>query len=182
MYIYIGFILLLNCIHSSKVELLPKDKCKEFCDENGGVCNTTTLICKCKYNYASFHNDYIDVNLNGNDTINNNKFCNYAKTSKLKSAFIEIIFGFGTGHLYSQRKLNGFLKLITYSFSFCCCCCLMILSAKIDTDNIDENQTFLKISTFLFLMCYCILIIWQIIDFVLFICGVYVDGNGIELY
>ena len=148
--------------------IIQTDKCIELCDSEGGTCSIDQ-ICKCKSGYSSFPLETI-------------KFCNYKKKNKFLSAFLELFIGFGVGHFYCGRQVNGYFKLILYSTCCCCSMCMIICSARIDLETNDENETSLRISVGIAMVCYLILLFWQFGDCALFLCGYYTDGNGIELY
>lgn len=153
---------------SENLIYIQNNKCLELCDTKGGTC-TTDQICKCKRNYATIPSE-------------NFKFCNYQRKNKLISAFLELFIGFGTGHFYSGRKINGCFKFIITTFSCCCSLCMIVLGSKFDTETNDQNQTTLKIAVILSMVCFLVFIFWQLCDCVLFLCNAYLDGNGIELY
>lgn len=144
--------------------------CNTICDEVGGVCIEDS-ICKCIEPYTTLPNE------------SNYKLCNYAKKSKLIAAFLELFIGFGIGHFYTERKINGYLKLMLYMLLCCVGCCSIAIGLRFNSDNPD-GPTGNQAAKFFFFIYACVLnfmMAWQIFDFFLMIFGVYVDGNNIEL-
>ena len=91
-------------------------------------------------------------------------------------------FGFGIGHIYCKRYLNGFIQLFGELISFCLMGCLFWYFLLYDN---HFNISFTLTNSFLKLYCpFAIVFVlsWQVIDTVLFFMGFYLDGNGIELF
>jgi TM2 domain-containing membrane protein YozV len=154
--------------------LLSQINCNLFCDnsicdEIGGFCIDDN-ICECKEGYTTL------------STAHNFKLCNYERKKAIKIAFLELFIGFGIGHFYTARYINGSIKLIIYSLLCCCCYCSIAIAYKLTQENQEGFNTMVTS----FLKAYGIitnlLIVWQIIDFILFITGGYTDGNNISLY
>jgi hypothetical protein len=142
--------------------------CNTICDEVGGTCIEET-ICKCNEPYTTLPNE------------GNYKLCNYPKKNKLIAAILELFIGFGIGHFYTERKINGYLKLMVYLLLCCIGCCAIAIGLRFTSENAEEYGNAAK---FFFYIYYCVLnfmMAWQIFDFFLMIFGVYVDGNNIEL-
>jgi hypothetical protein len=139
------------------------------CDERGGICKEDNT-CECNENYTTL------------STIKNYKFCNYERKRKLGIAFLELLVGFGMGHFYCGRKINGSIKLIAFTLLCCFCFCLVAFIAKISEDRQSSyNEVIFTLLNFYGLITN-IIIFWQIYDFLMFIIGVYRDGNNIALY
>ncbi len=139
------------------------------CDESGGICQENNT-CECKENYTTL------------PTIQNYKFCNYERKRKLGIAFLELLVGFGMGHFYCGRKINGSIKLTVFTLLCCACFCVVAFIAKISEDRQSNyNEVIITLLNFYGLITN-IIIIWQMYDFLMFITGVYRDGNNIPLY
>jgi hypothetical protein len=146
-------------------------KCNsKTCDERGGIC-IGDYICECKEDYTTLQSAV------------NFKFCNYQKKSKLYTALIEFFFGFGIGHFYAERKVNGYFKMIMFFFLCYFSCCAVALGVKIQGDQIRDNQnnTIVKFFFFIYLCILCIMGIWQVFDVFMIGFGFYNDGNDIPL-
>lgn len=149
----------------------------KICDEIGGYCKSEgyNYICQCKDEYTT-----LMIN-NINSTY---KFCNYEKKRALYASLLELFLGFGTGHFYALRKINGYFKLF---LSTICCwigCCSLMLGLKASNDVSQETFNREDLSKFFMCIYACIFntfLIWQIIDFFLFIFRFYNDGNSITL-
>lgn len=166
------------------------------CDENGGICDEN--ICKCKDNFTtSTKGNAITIYQNSNFYYDFNfKFCNYERKRALYAAVMEFFMGFGMGHFYSGRKINGCIKLIFFITLFCTSFCSLVIGIKLaenqgitDFRNLNnlvpENYANLSAVKFYFFIFACIInviFIWQIFDFLMFILKIYLDGNGINLY
>jgi TM2 domain-containing membrane protein YozV len=140
-----------------------------ICDEIGGIC-ISSEICQCR-------DEYTTLILN-----NNYKLCNYERKRSINTAFLELLIGFGMGHFYCGRYIHGSIKLISFILLCCSCYCSIILAYKLTEEN---RQDFNNLVYYLLKIYSCVtnmLIFWQVIDFLLFICGVYLDGNNIALY
>ena len=145
-------------------------KCQALCSIEGGECLSNNLKCKCKEGFTTVFNE------------ENFLFCNYKRSYKIVAGLIEFFFGFGFGHFYTKRYLNGFIQLFLEIISYCLMTCLFVGFIIYDR----RFNVFLD-TTYLFLKLYCPLIIlaiffWQTIDAILFFRGIYKDGNDIDLF
>ena len=165
-------IILTNDIYNNinNINNIP-EKCLELCSQKGGIC-TEDLKCICIKGYST---DFSDENF---------YFCNYKQYNKIIAGLIELIFGFGFGHFYCQRYINGYFQLTIELLSCCLLACLTGILYKLD---IIINNGAISYNTYLITNLYFPLIIfvlalWQIIDSILFLSCYYKDGNGISLY
>ena len=145
-------------------------KCQALCSIEGGECLSNNLKCKCKEGYTTLFNE------------ENFLFCNYKRSYKIVAGLIEFFFGFGFGHFYTKRYLNGFIQLFLEFIMYCLMAWLFVGLIIYDR---RFNIFFDKIYLFLKLCCPLIIMaifFWQIIDAILFFRGIYQDGNGIDLY
>jgi hypothetical protein len=144
------------------------EKCQEFCSMEGGECQN--LKCKCKEGYSTLFTEEKIL------------LCNYKRYNKISVGLVEFFFGFGIGHIYCKRYLNGFIQLFGELISFCLMGCLFWYFLLYDN---HFNISFTLTNSFLKLYCpFAIVFVlsWQVIDTVLFFMGFYLDGNGIELF
>ena len=172
LYLIIIFIKIITCINNSLNDNsnFLDQKCYELCSQIGGKC-TEDLKCICKKGYTTYFNE------------DNFYFCNYKQYNKNITGLIELIFGFGFGHLYCKRFVNGYLQLSVEFFLCCFMACL--ISVFYGVDNIINNGYLYYtniISNHYFPLFALILFFWQVIDSILFFSYFYKDGNGINLY
>jgi len=143
-------------------------KCKLYCNEKGGICTNNNLTCICK---PDFDTIYIK------DPI---ILCNYKKFNKYYSAFTELFIGFGFGHFLCDRILSGYIRLIIQLTTCFILSCFFSISVRI---NYEFNDSTVLNKTILYSFCIIfIILIWRIVDFILFITNKYKDGNNIKLY
>ena len=144
------------------------EKCQEFCSMEGGECSIN-LKCKCKEGYSTLF------------TEENIILCNYKRYNKITVGLIELFFGFGFGHFYCKRFLNGYIQLFGEFISYYILACLFCYFLFYDN---SFNIFFPLTHSFLKLYCPLAIVVvfsWQVIDCILFFRGFYLDGNGIEL-
>jgi hypothetical protein len=139
------------------------------CDEYGGICDENNT-CECKENYTTL------------PTHKSHKFCNYERKHKIAIAFLELLVGFGMGHFYCGRKINGSIKLMIFIILCCGCFCAVAFMAKISEEHRDNHNEVLLVLFKFYGTISNIFIIWQTYDFLMFLTGVYKDGNNIPLY
>lgn len=150
--------------------------CYTICDEIGGTCyedeNKKNQICQCKDDYTTLPEE------------KNHKLCNYAKKSKILFTVLELFIGFGIGHLYADRKVNGSLKLIIYLILCCISCCAVGLGIKYEQQRSQDGPESHAVKFFFFIYAIILNIIltWQLFDFLMIMFGFYDDGNNIPLY
>ena len=162
------YICILNNISSSEN---ITEKCQEICSLAGGECIINNLKCKCKQGYTTLFNE------------ENLILCNYKRYNRLAAGSIELLFGFGFGHFYCKRYLNGSIQLFGEFISYFLIICLFVNFILYDN---NFNFGYLTLTN-IYLKLYCPLFIviifsWQLIDFVLFFFGYYRDGNDIDLF
>ena len=161
--------LIFSIIITKVFALDNNNKCVQgLCDPNGGVCLNSS--CVCIKGYISYL------------TTINHSLCNYKQISSLTSGLLELFFGSGMGHFYAGRSINGLLKLsFTIFFCFSCCCSLHLIK-RLEEDPRTSGHPHIS---FLFIFAVTIgimIFFWQILDFFMFIFGIYHDGNNMPLY
>ena len=173
-YLYI-FIIIIQLTKSFKHSLEKDDlnspeKCNEFCSQIGGAC-TLDSKCICKYGFST--------NFNEENII----FCNYKQYNKIITGLIELFFGFGFGHFYCERVLNGYLQL-SIEFTFCYFMSFLMSAFLVADDLFHHGNPYYTniISNYYVPLFSSFLVLWQIIDSFLFFFCYYKDGNGINLY
>ena len=108
----------------------------------------------------------------------NYKLCNYQKKNRISTAFIELFMGFGVGHFYSERKINGFLKMLFFMLLSCIVCCSIALGHKFEREQ-NPNNSVARFFYYVYSFTMNIIFIWQIFDFLMFILNFYRDGNDV---
>lgn len=143
-------------------------------------CNTNQLCvsekCTCQSEYSSL--------------TSNSSACNYKKKSQKTAFLLELFVGFGGGHVYSERFVNGFCKivilpvilLIILLYNYLLKNDIMLLS-QVDKNKEENGKSLIKRLVFvLFLTCVCSgIAFWIIYDVIHFGLNKYLDGNGVEL-
>ena len=142
-----------------------------FCSIVGGICEKGSegKICKCQKDFTTPKED---------EFYN----CCYKQKSSVKAFFLEACFLFGLGHFYVGNKKLGFIKVIVYTI-------LLVPTILIILRRLYQKQRFIfdrniiikMFKTLWVLICGCTIIIWQMIDSVLFCLGGYTDNNGVKL-
>ena len=142
-----------------------------FCSKRGGRCEETESgkICKC---------------LPGFTTPEEDEFynCCYKQKSGIKAFFLEACLFFGVGHFYVGNKKLGIIKLIVYSVFFLSM--LFICFRRFYQKKrfiFDSNIIIKMFKTLWILASGCTVIIWQMVDSVMFCLGGYTDENGVKL-
>jgi hypothetical protein len=158
----------INCELSNSMQ----DKlvyCKlEICNSFGGLCNGQGH-CVC-------FNGFLTP-----DHLKDHIKCNYEQHNSKIAGLLETIFGCGTGHFYTGRKSNGTLKLFLI-FLFCgCIMTTLVLIRKIRQEVEAEDHPYISLFVILVAVFKIVLVIWQIVDGMLFFFKVYKDGNGYDL-
>lgn len=145
------------------------DKCVlGICDTKGGKC--TNGICICIKGFTTYLSS------------KNHTLCNYEQKNSVIAGLLELFLGSGFGHFYSGRRINGVVKL-SFTILFCySCCCSLYLIRKLKEDPRTSGHPHIS---FLFIFALTVgisLIFWQLVDSILFILGLYYDGNNMPLY
>lgn len=135
-----------------------------ICYKSHGVCfgNGTTCICD------EFYGTYPD---------DSSTMCNYAKKSQLLAFLLESIISFGAGHFYILNLSYAIPKFLIFAMGYTFFIALGILNKKRE----ETDPTTLLISLAGCLSCVT-MIIWQLVDMIMFGMNNYEDGNGIALY
>jgi hypothetical protein len=158
-YIVIILILLLSFIWEFKaVEDCGSKQCIN------GICqNFAYEVCNCSDKYATVPED-------------NLQNCNYQKKSQLLAFVLESFVTFGAGHFYIEDFKVGFLKLFVWVLA-----CFIFISIRFIANKENANSSSgVMIAFFGCFFCY-VMVLWQIVDMVLFGINKIKDGNNIEL-
>ena len=140
-----------------------------ICHPNGGKC-FDQIQCICNEGYTTINFPTYHVN------------CNYKQVSRTKAFLIELFFGFGLGHFYTGRTGMGLFKLFCYSLFCSCCCGSLYMIKKIREEMEAEDHPYVSLLFVLSIVYKVILVLWQLIDSVLFLINYYPDGKGVQLY
>jgi hypothetical protein len=140
----------------------------EVCATEGGYCKENQCIC---------YEGYIT-----NKLLNKHLKCNYKQIGRMKAGLIEMIFGCGFGHFYSGRNSMGILKL-SCLIIFCSCCIMsVVMIRKIREETEAQDHPYITFFILLTSLFKIILILWQLIDGMLFFLGFYYDGNNFPMF
>ena len=170
-----------NSTTAAKPSVTPSTQSNpnNFFDIFQNVCNAQTCPlpfaycstpqnCHCSAGYAHV------VQVSGTSPIVTQP-CQYTQKKQLVAFLLEFFFPFGVGHLYSQRTLNGVLKLCFVLLTPCLMCCLTIcglsISEKMGGVAVMALGVLYSLGTFA----------WLITDLILFGINKYSDGNGVPL-
>jgi hypothetical protein len=133
-------------------------------------------LCNTQYGYC-YNNECTCKNGFGSSDIYNVDKCNYKKAKQIKFLLLEFFVGFGSGHVYVRRYMEGYLKLSIFLS-------ILILNIIIFSTRIcyKKNRMCIKISSWIILaISIAIVVVWQLIDLILIGLNKYKDGNGVEL-
>ncbi len=145
---------------------------KNTCLPQYGVC-VSPAQCKCKTGFANFvsGDDKVLPNITGN-------YCSYRQKRQLISFLLESFLSFGIGHIYAERYVQGYIKLIL---------CFSILVIFLVQHFLSKDMLFedyLKSSPVLLLIFIALTFVWtmwQLVDMVLIGLNKYFDGNNMPL-
>ena len=151
------------------------------CDSAHGSCNIFNATCLCNPLYDTYPEDGITL-------------CNYLRKDQLTALLLELLITFGAGHYYLGKYPIAVLKTIVWLVGLSLFIALRVYnkdntSDEDDTDDTDDNEdedtgvenlssNTLMISLFGCMFC-GIIIVWQLIDIILFAINSYTDVNGI---
>lgn len=143
-----------------------------------GIGNCTESSCNgvCKdNNTCACENEYANKDNAKNNSNSSQKLCSYKLYKQLTAFFLELFLILGFGHLYCGRVLNFLLKfffiLLMISLDF-------LFKYFIVVDSYYKKKSVYIISYFF----YAIIIIWQVVDVVMFGLNKYKDGNDMPLW
>ena len=136
------------------------------CPPLRGLCSNN--LCVCEEGYATVNNNQIK---------NNGIFCNYNLKSRYIAFLLEFFFPIGAGHFYSGKTILASIKLGLFVFlvvSF-----IIVLFCK-SVNRFNANSGTITLS-FLIILCLLGIVLMQIFDLIGYACGIYLDGNGVEM-
>jgi hypothetical protein len=140
---------------------------KDSCYSLGGNCNSEGT-CTCLEGYLT------------------DKFailkCDYKQTSAIKAGLIELATGFGIGHFYAGRKLNGLLKFFIVAVFCTMCSSSLVMIKKIREEVEAEDHPYVSMLVIIAAVMKVVIVCWQILDGVLFFLKFYKDGRDFPLY
>ena len=155
------FLILICLIHS------VTSNCNALnCPPLRGLCSNN--LCVCEDGYATVNNKQIK---------NNGIFCNYNLKSRYIAFLLEFFFPIGAGHFYSGKTILASIKLGLFVFlvvSF-----IIVLFCK-SVNRFNANSGTITLS-FLIILCLLGIVLMQIFDLIGYACGIYLDGNGVEM-
>jgi hypothetical protein len=143
--------------------------CKlEICNSFGGLCNAQGH-CQCFIGFMT------------PDHFRDHIKCNYKQINSKIAGLLELIFGCGIGHFYTGRSSNGTLKLVLILILCGCIMTSIIFIRKIRQEVEAEDHPYISLFVISVAIFKILLIIWQIVDGMLFFFKIYKDGNGYDL-
>lgn len=101
-------------------------------------------------------------------------YCNYQQKNQLTAFLLEFFVASGSGHFYSGRILNGCLKLVGTLVPFiltCVICCIKCTASDKGTGILALISGILG----------CLLVVWILVDVIMFGLNKFKDGNGVPL-
>jgi hypothetical protein len=159
----IFFIFILGVINSIN-DIDTNNKCEEkFCYKFQGNCSIDNSTCVCNPQYYTYPENSVQM-------------CTYVKKSQFLAFILETFLTFGSGHFYIGNLTIAIPKFLIWIIGYTLIISLKILSYKRE----DSDATVLLIQLGSCISC-SIMIIWQIIDVLMFGFNNYTDLNNIEL-
>lgn len=118
------------------------------------------------------------VCFDGYDTYpyNSEIMCSYTKKKQLIAFILELVITFGIGHLYTLNFTMGIPKMIFWIVGYVLLVSLRIVNKK----RADNNPTTLMLGLAGCIICSG-MVVWQIVDLLMFAFNKHLDGYGIEL-
>jgi hypothetical protein len=158
------FFSLYNCNNNQQTII---QQCgNSICSKEGGYCKEDQCICYPGYTTV-LRRDHTS--------------CNYKQISRFKAGLLEMFLGCGFGHFYANRKLNGTLKL-SCVILFCGCCIFSFyMMRKIREESHAQDHPWASLIFLLSVVFKIVVVCWQILDGILFFCGIYKDGFDMPL-
>jgi hypothetical protein len=156
-----GNIFLQNSIDGPQMNITSQICSYENCPFSQGLCYENK--CLCAYGFKTLAS-------NSEPQI----FCNYHQKSKMTAFLLEFFFPFGVGHYYAGRIYFAIAKLVFFIILFCNFCGELICM------NLRLYKLFMC-STMFAIAFSCIWLIFQSIDLLCYLTGLYNDGYGISL-
>jgi len=153
------------------------------CDSTHAKCiGYLNATCLCDNHYDTYPEDGVTM-------------CNYTKKSQLQALLLELLLTFGAGHYYLERYVNAIFKTIFWLVGIFLFIALRIYNKDNNNDNDDdldnknddedsgvENLSSNTLMVALFGCIFCVgILVWQIIDIIMFSLNLYKDENGIDL-
>ena len=141
-------------------------KCGQYrCPSTNGKCTgNNNETCICFNTFASYPLDTYDM-------------CGYPKKKQLYAFLLEFFVTFGVGHFYTGKYTIGVIKIF-----FWLVCYVLFFFLRVINKKKEENSTVTLVIALLGCMCCCGMLIWQLVDILMYGLNQYLDGNGIELF
>lgn len=107
--------------------------------------------------------------------------CCYKQKSQFTAFLLEVLIGFGAGHLYIGNKTLGIIKMVVV-LTFCCSSFLIgFIFCYKSNKNINNIERRYKVMNSVFLIGILVIILWQTTDMILFGINFFTDEYGVEL-
>lgn len=188
------------CLPAHKCELLSDQEINNYeekCSSHG----------KCFYDIFSYFQSNKTIPFKScvcdrgwtDDPYNSDVKCCYKRKSQFVAFALETFVGFGVGHFYIENDFVGMIKMLL-CITLCCSCCLISVcfcykedpntligenrGRRVYREHLNMSSRYpLKYKLFNFFLIFscCSIVLWQLIDAILFGINFYSDGNGIRL-
>lgn len=127
--------------------------------------------CICRENYTTVFNENLPK-----------RFCNHKRKSSRVALIFELFIGFGAGHFYSGRMVNGIVKCLSFLVLVCKFYSLSSIYFKFIDENPNLIESFFTSYLRSLLNTICgIISVWQVFDIILFGLNLYSDGFGADM-
>jgi hypothetical protein len=155
---------LLKMICCQEMADIPDLECgKKVCYRNYGTCFGNGTTCICNSTHETYPEDSVVM-------------CNYTRKSQLIAFLLECFITFGAGHIYVMNLTQGIIKFLFWALGYSLFISLRVLSKKR-----EENDATTLIISLGGCICCVGMVIWQLIDVIMFGLNSYQDGYGIDL-
>jgi len=141
------------------------------CPKKFGNCKSPNE-CQCNKGFINYvENSKITKGFSG-------QYCSYEQKKQLYSFLIESFISFGIGHIYAERYLAGYSKLLLGLLIIILYIVQKSFTKGLALEDFSKTSPKLYITQILLMLVICI---WQLIDIVLIGINTYLDGNGMPL-
>jgi len=106
--------------------------------------------------------------------------CNYEKKMQKTAFLLELFLSYGSGHFYINNSKMAIPKFLFWFTGYYLFIILRVIYKQKEDEDPDKN-TFATVSIILGFIFLILMVIWQIVDLVMFGLNKYTDGNGIDL-
>lgn len=145
------------------VEVHNQENCGKINCKFGNCTNPNFSVCDCDSKYVTFPED-------------NKNNCDYLRKSQLIALILETFVMFGAGHFYMKDYEIAIVKLFIWVFGY-----FIFISIRFIGNKENANSSSGVMIAFFGCFFCCVMVFWQVVDFILFATNNYKDGNNIDL-